>query len=401
MENNDKASPSPAPAKKPAKAPPVTATPEKKKKSKKPLIITLIIVGGVLLLAGVGFMIWYFAYYSSNDKVLNDAFHNSLSITEGTGKTKLTVKAVGDATTTPDMNIEANIKTSYNQDIMALDIDGKLSASIMSISISANLVITMDGNLYIKVNNLDGLLSQLGVSSDSLGFDISKISDKWLKLSGGDISKWLQESANVSEEVLAEYWQCTLDLEQRLADERDFQTDLLNAIKSSNFLQVKRVGQDKDGVKFQLSADLDHFVDLITATADSDYGAANNKCNQWLGDSSRLPTASERTEITAQLKEMLKGVDMDTKVYFWVSPWGHQPTRLQVNVKMSKPANVDITLDSTSKSGKPKLTVPSDSTDLTTIIKDIQSPFTNYPFTNPYNDIMDYDYDYDDLYYSI
>jgi flagellar basal body-associated protein FliL len=368
-------------------AEPVKSELSTKKKSKLPLIIVLI-VAGVLVLGGIGFAIWWFAYYNSDNKVLSDAFYNTLSTAEGTGDVKLSVKVVGDNTTTPDMSFEANIKTSANQEIAAVDIDGKFSANTLSISASANTVLSKNGDFYVKVNDLDKILGSLGLSSTTLGgFDASRVSNKWIKISQDDL-KGLTSQTEVNSDDSAK---CIEDITTTLVEKKDAQKEILDAITSSKALTAKRVGSDKDGIKFELNTDVDRYYDLLAAAIETDLFKSIGDCAKKMDSSIEWPTSaadinvseSEQAAQIASLKETLKNVDV--KVNFWVGAWDHKPTRMSVNVKMSDP-QIEFVMDVTRKDGKVNVAIPSDSTNLESVIQDLQGSIT-IPETIEYDDI--------------
>ncbi|MCL2451267.1 hypothetical protein FWD20_00040 [Candidatus Saccharibacteria bacterium] len=378
MGDGDKASPDVA-AQSPAKL-------AKTKKSKKPLIITLIIAGA-LLLAGVGFAIWYFAYYNSDRKVLSDAFYNLTSTTEGTTEAKMTIKIVGDDVGTPDMSLSANIKAKYNKDAIAMDIDGKLSAETMSVGASANLVANMkDGEFYVKVNDLEGVLNSVGMSSAALGVDLSAVSDKWIKISSDDLGDLIPQ-ADVSTD---DFSKCLEKAGTTLREQRSVQKELLDAIQDSKALTAKRVGKDRDGIKFQLTGDIKATPELASKLKSTEIFKSLSDCAKKLDDADTAADIARVAEDDFDLATIEEALgQLSIEVNFWVSPWGHQATRLLVSVKVDEP-KVEFTLDMTNKSGKTEIKMPSDSTSLTSIIEDLMGSYS------PYSDLIDYDdvYDY-------
>jgi hypothetical protein len=354
------------------------ATPEPKK-SKKPLIITLIIAG-VLVLAGIGWMIWWFAYYSSDNKVLTDAFHNTLSTTEGTNETKITAKITNDGSTASDVNIEANIKSSFSGDAIALDIDGKVSASAVSISASANLVIHKNGEVYIKINYLDKLLSNLGLTSDLLGgFDASKVSDKWIKISQDDLENLIpQTEINTNG-----YAKCVESAVTTLTEKKDTQKELLDIIKDSQVLTAKRVGSDQDGIKFKLTGDINAAATFANKLVSMEIFQAFSSCVAKLSTDTVLDSTADLPDwddIVSQVNQLRSRLGVE--VHFWVNASNHQPTRLLVSVESE---GVELSLDTTSKADKPEVTIPSDSTSLTSIIQ------STLGSTDLYNETINYD----------
>jgi hypothetical protein len=361
------------------------------KKSKKPLIITLIIMVGILLLVGIGFMIWYFAYFNSDNKVLSDAFYNTMKTTEGMNEMKMTAKIVDGDSTMP-VDIEANIKTSYSKDTIAVDIDGKLSASIMSIGASANLVTNNNGEIYIKINDLRQLLANLGVTSDDLGsFDINKVSDKWIKISPDDL-KDLMPQAEVD---TGDYAKCIENVTTTLTEKKNVQKELLDAIKDSKVLAAKRVGSDKDGTKFKLTGDINAAEAFVDRLIDTEFFKAFKDCieefdadvtgvrQELTDDVDVVDPDLDWAEIISQVNQLRD--QLNVEIHFWVGTWNHQPTRLLVSVKASEP-NVEFVLDMTHKNGETDVKIPSDSTDLTSIIQGF-----NNPFNDLYNGVIDYD----------
>jgi hypothetical protein len=361
-DTNPSATPKAAPVKPAAK--PITKEPKPNKKL--PLLITLLVVG-VLLLAGLGFAIWWFAYYNSDNKVLRDAFYSTLDTTEGTGEMKMSAKISGDAST-PDMNLEFNIRTNYNRDIASFDIDGKFSASIISVSASANVIANRDGDVYVRINDLNSILNNLGLDSTVLGgFDANKLSDKWIKIGPDDLKNLVPTSALDTND----YAQCN-DRVTALVKQRDIQKEIFNAITDSKILTAKRVGSDRDGIKFRLTGDLANGSEFIKTLADTEIYRAISDCFKTSIDSNTeipMMTDTDWDEALSQVDELRD--QLSVEVYFWVGAWDHQPTRLSVNIRTSNP-DVEFTLDATRKNGKVNITTPSDSTSLTTILQSLQ-----------------------------
>jgi hypothetical protein len=328
-----------------------------------------------------------------------------MSDTEGTSETKITAKVVSEDADVQNVNVETIIKSSYNMDAAALDINVKVSASMMSVSASANLVATTKGEIYVRINDLDGLLTKLGMPSGYLGdFDVSKVSDKWLKISLDDLEDVIPETAPYTDDY-AKALECVEDVSTTLTEKRDAQKELLDAITKSKMLTAKRVGGDQDGIKFELNANTNHYYDLIAAVMETDLFQSLGDCFKGvdsdidLSDPDINISQSEQDELNDGLKESLK--DIDTRVNFWVSPWGHQPTRLLTNSKVKGSSNIDFTIDTTRKSGKTEIKIPSDSTSLISVIQELMAGFSVGSIFNydDYSDIDDYDfddYDYDD-----
>jgi hypothetical protein len=348
-----------------------------KKKSHKKLILILSIIGGVLVLAGVGFAIWWFAYYNSDKKVLSDAFSNTLSHTEGIGNVKISAEIA------ESVDIEANIETSYSENGVAANIDAKLSAGFISIGASANLVIDKDSNVYIKINELGKALSSFGIDSDALGgFDIAAISDKWIKISSDDIENFLKQQT--SSTGYEEYMKCTTGLVRDLTTNRDFQKDLLTAIQKSEFFSAKRVDKDKNGIKYNLTVDLNQSKALLDNFFKTKYATLILDCNKKLGGDVTLPNNKDDFDgnvdkAVSSLKSNLK--DVTITVSFWVGSWGHQPTRLLTDVKVSGEQSVDVNVDFTRKNDKISISIPKDSVDLMSLIQSLSTSSNDTPVT--------------------
>ncbi|MDR1970075.1 MAG: hypothetical protein LBQ11_01885, partial [Candidatus Nomurabacteria bacterium] len=336
-----------------------------KKKSKKlPLIITSI-VGGVLVLAGIGFAIWWFAYYNSDKKILNDAFYSLLGTTEGTGEIKMSA-------TVDETTIEANIKANYNKDAVAIDVDGKATVADMSIRAGLSLVASGSKDIYVKVNDLKSVLDAVGVG----GFDVSKISNKWIKVSSDELTGMVPQAGADSGDIS----KCMENVATTLTKEKSAQKEILDAITDSKILTAKRVGSDKDGIKFSLAGDLNGTGKFVESLVKTKFYQVVSDCVKTLDGGSELPALPadmDWNEVTSQISPLLEQVDIN--VYFWVSSWGHQPTHLSVDVKVSEP-NIKFTLDVTNKIGKSEVTIPTSSISLTEAIQELMGQFNPYDF---------------------
>jgi hypothetical protein len=280
---------------------------------------------------------------------------------------------------------------NYSKDAAAIDIDSKFSASIMSIDVSANLVANSNsGEIYIKINDLKQLLTNLGMASDDLGgLDIDKVSDEWIKISQDDL-KDLMPQAEID---TSDYTECIENVTTTLIEKKDAQKELLNAVQDSKVLTAKRVGSDKDGIKFKLTGDINVASVFVNKLANTEIFKALENCvnefdvdgidQSFIDDIDALDSDPDWTEIVSQIDQLRDQLSIE--VYFWVGTWDHKPTRLQVNVKASEP-DIELTLDAAYKGDKTKVEIPSSSTDLTSIIQGF-----NDPFGDPYNGVINYD----------
>jgi len=377
------------------------------KKSKKKLAIILSIIGGVLLLAGIGFAIWWFAYYNSDKKVLSDAFHNALSSTEGTSDIKMSAK-INDS-----VNVALNIKTDYNQNAVSANIDGKLSAGFVSFDAGIDFIANKDGDLYVKINDLDDTLETFGFDGDDLGLDIDVISDEWIKIGKDDIKNSFTDiydnladtiPSSVVKMETDDYSKCFQNVSTALTTNKNTQKEILNSIIDSKLLTAKRVGKDKDGIKFKLAGDLGNSYDLAKMLMDSELYRSFSNCVKETTDITLPITDDLDAEAwlgaLSQFDELRDFFDLE--IHFWVDAWSHQPTRLSIDVKVDTPdAKVDFNLSVTRTNGKTGISIPKNSTDLTSIIQDFSfsSDLFDFGYDEDYDDfdLDDYDFDTSDL----
>jgi flagellar basal body-associated protein FliL len=338
---------------------PATEPAIKKKKSKKLPIIITSIIGGVLLLAGIGFAIWWFAYYNSDKKILNDAFYNFLNMTEGTSTMKLTFKIEG-------VTVEANIKTVETKDAAQFDIEAKIT---FVGDVSANLVVVKSGDIYIRIGNLDGILSMvdetgaLGDFSDYL----SILSDEWIKISKAEVEMMMSQVETTS----------TGDLEQCMANLNDISTkkstqkEILDAITSTEVLTAERVDKDEDGIKFELSINISKALEFVKVLMDMEIYQVASDCVYLLGTDLELPEISDLEQIDSNwYKADGAGQAFDqfisnTTTYFWIK--NRQPARMLSNTNMSE-SDIEVTEDIMLKIGDASVTIPSDSISLSELI---------------------------------
>lgn len=333
---------------------------DKKKSKKMPLIIALI-VGGVLILAGIGVAIWLLVGGDSDEKVLNDTFYNVLSNTEVTTEIKASATIEG-------AKIGATIKVNGSANGAALAIKD-ISIMGTSIGTTADLVVDKKGDIYIKLGNpkdLAGLLSGLMGEIDVTAY-LDGIADKWIKISPED----LQGVIAVDTESAGD--KCFENVISTVTTKKAAQEEILNAITGSEILGIERIAKDEDGLKFELTSNLNNTQKFVEEIMKTELYEAISDCASALEGDVALPTEADSGDINWD--SAMKQIDelrnqLSVKVYFWVNAKDRQPTRLSANIKASEP-KIEFNLDITYKPTSAEVTAPSDSVKFTEVLQSI------------------------------
>jgi hypothetical protein len=318
--------PAPAtPANDAAPATVLSAAPVPPKKKKTKLIVMLSVLGAVVL-AGIGFAIWFFAYMNSDAKILSDALDKFLTTEEMAieGKTDIELS-------TSDTQISGTFKSVNGKDVSMVDFDGTISNGSQKLSLGIAAATDRNGNLYVQVRDLDDLLDSFGLSASDAGVDISKISDQWIRLSDKTMDKLLDAmpTNDTDNPDFDKMMTCGQDISDKLVNDKTYRGQFTDVLKQTPFLTATRVdSEDVDGqaaIKYDLVIAGDEAEAFGDQVMETDFVKDYKECMS--------ETSSDYLdEITSDADNVDVSNDSDGNVTisFWVSKSDHAPLRLLV-----------------------------------------------------------------------
>ena len=357
-------------------------TPKPKRTS---LIVTLVIVG-ILLLTGIGFLIWYFAYYNSNGVVLRDAFNNIAT------RAADNIEFSGSATTDSNSNkISVNGSSKYDEDKAYITVDGEVegqsSGTSVSLKAGLDLAAKADGSeLYFRIRTPD-TIDQMIASSDQTGTAktlLAQATDKWLSFKNSDINDMMKDmGADTSEyskmtDALNDYQKCIADNSKKLRDDKAVRADLLKAIQDAKAFKIER-SSDSDGQKFEITVDSSKIKTLADNIKKSQYVKVVTDCaTKFAKASGQDISSSELSDSTDELVDSLKSFvkEAKPKLTFWATTWGHQPVKAAFSLSgNSGGSTISVDFTAKSKGGKPSIELSSNATPVTDVLQQFMATY--------------------------
>ncbi len=348
--------PATVPVATPATAPNPYQTPKQKRTS---LNIALVVLG-VILLAGIGFAVWFFAYYNSNGVMMRDAFHNIVMRTSDNIELNGAIASVND-------NSRGTIKGSskYDSDKAMTTLDGKFESNGVSLNAGLDFAAKADGSeLYFRIRT-------------------PELTDKWLSFKTSDLTDMYKQMAITTDdstkqiEAIKDYQKCLLNNNKRLQSDKAVRSDLLKAIQDTKAFKIER-SKDSNGQKFVITLDSSKIKTLVKNVQKSQYAKLTNDCTTKLAKVTGQEISSNLDKSVDEAADSLKKFidETEPKLVFWVTTWGHQPTKAALSMTTKSGGaivNMDFTAKSTGK--KPNIELPKDTTPVTNVLQQYMATY--------------------------
>jgi len=344
---------------------PVTAVAPVKSPKKKLIILGAIIVGGLGLLLG-GTAAAYNLWYQNPEKVVLEAVSSLFTTETSTHKISADIKS-------DDVSIKLSIDAAVAQSPASkADIVATITAGGKDYDVKAAVLSDKDGNLYLKVNDVKKLLTDVaGAEADFSVFDevISKIDGQWVKISSEDLKSVSEEYSKTQE--------CTTNALKSM-DEKATQDEILAVYKKNDFIVIG----DKIGVK-----DIGGVASIgYTVTVDETKANAFTKAFGETKIGKALTACDESFDFSEINNTTSDDSDTETTVEIWSSRFGHQLKELGVTTKDDE-ATAKIVWNPTFVKGV-TVTAPEKSVPLKEIITDISEAYGDL-----YSSTYSYEYD--------
>lgn len=369
--------PATVPVATPATAPNPYQTPKQKRTS---LNIALVVLG-VILLAGIGFAVWFFAYYNSNGVMMRDAFHNIVMRTSDNIELNGAIASASDSS-------RGTIKGSskYDSDKAMTTLDGKFESNGVSLNAGLDFAAKADGSeLYFRIRTpetIDRMIEQSDQSGMAKALT-QQLTDKWLSFKTSDLTDMYKQMAITTDdstkqiEAIKDYQKCLLNNNKRLQSDKAVRSDMLKAIQDTKAFKIER-SNDRDGQKFVITLDSSKIKPLVKNVQKTQYVKSTNDCLTKLAKATGQEISSNLDKSVDEVADSLKKLIDETKpkLTFWVTTWGHQPTKAALSMTTKSGGaivNMDFTAKSTGK--KPNIELPKDTTPVTNVLQQYMATY--------------------------
>ncbi|HRK41108.1 MAG TPA: hypothetical protein PLN95_03460 [Candidatus Saccharibacteria bacterium] len=346
---------------------------------KKKKLIAIIVGVGVTLLLG-GSVAAYTVINNTPEKILQDAFFNTVKKEEGSYKA--TVEGSEDTG-------KITLAGGWTKDMASADVNLDVPASAVTseLHLSAHVVTTSD-KFYLKADGIKEIASgYLGGETSPYDNLITKIDGKWIVITESDLEEYFGIEKDADDEKRA---QCLETVMTNFQSDKNQQREVYDTYKKNTFIVVTK---QKDEVidsrnAYHLSVTFDDakaksFAKALEST--SVYKAAHECVKEDVGDASAEDIVEDIDEETADASEQ-PSIDL------WVDKSSRTLRKIQVKSNESEPKDsrvtAQVTFDFTKavKIAEPEATVTIQ--DLKTEIEKLQQQL--YP---GYSDSFEYDDD--------
>ena len=361
-----KSEPLPQPSAVPASSDPVVAsapvTPAPKKK-RKGLIMAAVAAGALVLLTGTS-VAAYSLWYQNPEKVVSDALVHAI--------TAQTVNATGTATVVGEAGYTLKIEVSGRNDSDAnatMAVKLTVSSDDANFSVDGEGIFSKEGDIYLKVNEVQKLLTDLEKQSDgqisyeAFGTVVKKIDGNWIKISKDDLGD-VSEEYSKTQKCLAEI---SKSLESDSSFRKDSTTEIEKLYKENNFITIgdelkSRTINGQDSIGYPISADRTKADAFFTGFASTELGKRMAECDKSIKFSDFADGYNKDETTTPQVE-------------LWASRIGHELTEL--NWKMTDDeASGTIVINPVFNKNE-AVTVPAESVPFSEVVKDFEAAFSD------------------------
>lgn len=346
---------------------PPPVTPPKNTRNKK-----LAFIGGgigLLLLLVVAICVYLF-WYQNPQKVVTDAVMNLVKAEQIglQGDIKISQK---------DYDITMRLEGEGSQSSGKAELSMKVKAGGMDLKTTANFVVAENGDMYIRMQNLqetaDAFYSEVAKSMagrsvtleqkeqvESLikqQFDpvVAKLTDRWIRIDEKELKKTNPE--------LAKSRKCMTEVRTMIRDDKAATNEVASIYKQHQFIRIDEKLAAKDGaLGYKVSSDekiAKEFGEAAKSTK------LYKKVDECMGKSDLKDRTAAGSSNTAKEDEAFNSLKV------WVNRWSHQLERVAVDGdKDGTKATVDLQFDFMKK---PNVEVPQKAASLDEVMKEIDT----------------------------
>jgi hypothetical protein len=278
------------------------------KKSKKGIIIAAVAVG-VLLLVGGGSALAYNVWYSNPEKVISDAIVNAITVKNPVYTGALSIES-------DYIDATVDVTTKENDTTGSLDAKVSVAMNGQKYSVTGGAIIDLSGNMFFKVGGLRAIFedySNSGVTIDGLDEFITKVDNKWIKISSADLKTY--------DESIAKSNTCVNDTIKKLKNDGSMMNEITDLYKKNPFIVIEKdLGTVNGSRGFEINSKNSIVKTFMDGLKDTKVYKELHNCD----DMFTIDTTDMIADATANSE------NTNTVVELWADSWTHQITKLKV-----------------------------------------------------------------------
>ncbi|MBL8159297.1 hypothetical protein JNJ66_02480 [Candidatus Saccharibacteria bacterium] len=306
-----------------AQAAPAPAAPVKGGMNKMKLL--LIGAAGLLVLAAVGFGVWY-SFYTKPEKAVSDALVNAIRADHVKLAGDLRADLVNSLASEEKSVLKANFTAERTKDSFKGKLDATMTFGVVPFNVDTELVSMPNGDYFFKVNNIRELANQAVGDQPGAMTDLEPLlrllDKKWVQLSEADFKEATSGGSGEGEGGLA----CTDKVWEEFDKSGALQNDLAATYALNQFIVVnKTLGSDTikgtESVGYQLSIDKAKSESFVKKFRETNLFKKLDGCSD--GELARSFTDDSLT------------TSGGTTLEAWIGKWDHNFSRIKFTGKDS------------------------------------------------------------------
>ena len=291
------------------------------------LIIIGCIAGGVLFLLAICGGVLAYSIYQRPENVVLDAITKLQSANKFSTHTEITMDYKYDAGAKDVSFKKLTLDTGMNSS-PSVDANATLQMSVggRDVSVKASALMTDDGTIYFKVQNLAEALNAFTGSKElpaSAKNQLEKVSNKWVKYEINDLYKNNQRAA--------ERARCVQNVYKRSLKDSKKRREIVSTYRKYSFVMIESIAQPKDGnVGYTVWIEPVTWRQFNKAFAHTAIAQDIKACGPSTHDnSSVVPDDTDDNYAHPAPSHSVLG-HSKTKFTMWISPWSHELRALDI-----------------------------------------------------------------------
>lgn len=291
------------------------------------LIIIGCIAGAVLFLLTICGGVLAYSIYQRPENVVLDAITKLQSANKFSTHTEITMDYKYDAGAKDVSFKKLTLDTGMNSS-PSVDANATLQMSVggRDVSVKASALMTDDGTIYFKVQNLAEALNAFTGSKElpaSAKNQLEKVSNKWVKYEINDLYKNNQRAA--------ERARCVQNVYKRSLKDSKKRREIVSTYRKYPFVMIESMAQPKDGnVGYTVWIEPVTWRQFNKAFAHTAIAQDIKACGPSTHDnSSVVPDDTDDNYANPAPSHSVLG-HSKTKFTMWISPWSHELRALDI-----------------------------------------------------------------------
>lgn len=291
------------------------------------LVIIGCIAGGVLFLLAICGGVLAYSIYQRPENVVLDAITKLQSAKKFSTHTEITMDYKYDAGTKDISFKKLTLDTGMNSS-PSVDANATLQMSIdgRDVSVKASALMTDDGTIYFKVQNLAEALNAFTGSKElpaSAKNQLEKVSNKWVKYEINDLYKNNQRAA--------ERARCVQNVYKRSLKDSKKRREIVSTYRKYPFVMIESMAQPKDGnVGYTVWIEPVTWRQFNKAFAHTAIVQDIKACGPSTHDNPSAVLDDTDDNYAHPMSSYSVSGRSKTKFTMWISPWSHELRALDI-----------------------------------------------------------------------